>query len=107
MGVKLIQNTIDTIKKEERNENMPFEGLGQDLYNKARKMETLEVFIFAVECGELTINDAIAKMHISEAEYNVAANAIKNFSNNKDEHYRQASEFMQEHQDIFEKMADL
>lgn len=84
---------------------MPFEGLGQALYDDCKKIALLEVFIELVETGHCTQEDAIAKLHISQDDFDIAASKIKLFDKrDKNIDYQRIKEFRSKHQDILGKM---
>jgi hypothetical protein len=87
---------------------MPFEGLGQALYDDAKMIGYIEVYSLLLSKNETTIEDIIAKMHITEEEFYLVANEIKSFSQN-DEHeaHRQFMQFRINHQDILQKMKEI
>jgi len=87
---------------------MPFEGLGQAIYSDGRKIALLEMFIELVETGQCSQEDAIAKLHISNDDFDIAAAQIKLFDkSDKDNEYQQFMDFRNKYQDILGKMHDL
>lgn len=87
---------------------MPFEGLGQAIYSDGRKIALLEVYIELVETGQCSQRDALAKLHISKEDFDIAATQIKSFDkSDKDEEYQQFMKFRDDCQDILGKMDDL
>lgn len=87
---------------------MPFEGLGQALFDYGRKIALLEVYIELVETGQCTMEDALAKLHISKDDFDTAVAQIKLFDkSDKDNEYQQFMKFRDDCQDILGKMDDL
>ena len=73
---------------------MPFEGLGQSLYDDAKMIWYIDVCSFLLSKNQTIIGDVIPILHITEEEFYLVANEINSFNrNDKHEEYQQMKQF--------------
>lgn len=84
---------------------MPFEGLGQSLYDDAKMICYIDIFSLLLSKNQTIIGDVITKLHITEEEFYLVANEISTFNrNDKHEEYQQMMRFRMKHQCVLRKM---